>query len=64
VLPLILRNEINRRCLAPVTHDPHGFTYDKRRLLRAIVSQIDTAIFEGLERGRLRRVLGARSILT
>ena len=56
-VPLILRNELIG-VFSAVTHDPHGFTYDKRRLLRAIVSQIDTAIFEGLERGRLRRVLG------
>jgi adenylate cyclase len=56
-VPLILRNEIIG-VFSAVTHDPHGFTYDKRRLLHAIVSQIDTAIFEGLERSRLRRVLG------
>jgi adenylate cyclase len=56
-VPLILRNEIIG-VFGAATHDLHGFTYDKRRLLRAIVSQVDTAIFEGLERSRLRRVLG------
>lgn len=56
-VPLILRNEIIG-VFGAATHDPHGFSYDKRRLLRAIVSQVDTAIFEGLERSRLRRVLG------
>ncbi len=56
-LPLILRDEIIG-VLGAVRHDPRGFTSDERRLLRAIVSQMDTAIFEGLERGRLRRVLG------
>jgi adenylate cyclase len=56
-VPLVLRDEIIG-VLSAVRHDPHGFTSDERRLLHAIVSQMDTAIFEGLERGRLRRVLG------
>jgi adenylate cyclase len=56
-VPLILRDEIIG-VLGAVRHDPRGFTSDERRLLHAIVSQMDTAIFEGLERGRLRRVLG------
>jgi adenylate cyclase len=56
-VPLILRGEIIG-VFGAVTHDPHGFNYDRRRLLHAIVSQMDTAIFEGLERNRLRRVLG------
>jgi class 3 adenylate cyclase len=55
--PLILRDEI-LGVFGALRHDPRGFTSDERRLLHAIVSQMDTAIFEGLERGRLRRVLG------
>jgi hypothetical protein len=35
-----------------------GFSAEDSRLLRAIGSQIDTAIFESLERRRLRQVLG------
>jgi adenylate cyclase len=57
-LPLILRNEIigvlgviNRR-------GSRGFTAEDQRLLNAIGSQMDTAIFESIERRRLRQVLG------
>ena len=57
-IPLILRNEIIG-VFGAVNRDPqHRFTSDHRRLLRAIVSQMDTAIFESLEQRRLRRVLG------
>lgn len=55
--PLILRNEVIG-VFGAISRQAHGFSYDQRRLLRAIVSQMDTAIFEGLERSRLRRVLG------
>ncbi len=56
-IPLILRDQIIG-VFGAVSREPHGFTSDERRLLKAIVSQMDTAIFEGLERSRLRRVLG------
>jgi len=57
-VPLILRNEIIG-VFGAVNRDPkHRFTTDHRRLLIAIVSQMDTAIFESLEQRRLRRVLG------
>lgn len=57
-IPLILRNEIIG-VFGAVNRDPqHRFTGDHRRLLKAIVSQMDTAIFESLEQRRLRRVLG------
>jgi class 3 adenylate cyclase len=57
-IPLILRNEIIG-VFGAVNRDPqHRFTADHRRLLKAIVSQMDTAIFESLEQRRLRRVLG------
>src|SRR5688572_21169435 len=57
-LPLILNEAIigvlgviNRR-------DSTGFNAEDKRLLTAIGSQIDTAIFENIERRRLRQVLG------
>ena len=56
-VPLILRDQIIG-VFGAVSREPQGFTSDERRLLKAIVSQMDTAIFEGLERSRLRRVLG------
>jgi adenylate cyclase len=57
-IPLILRNEIIG-VFGAVNRDPkRRFTADHRRLLKAIVSQMDTAIFESLEQRRLRRVLG------
>ncbi len=57
-VPLILRNEIIG-VFGTVNRDPQRrFTGDHRRLLKAIVSQMDTAIFESLEQRRLRRVLG------
>ncbi len=57
-IPLILHDEVigvfgvANRCR------PRGFDVGDRRLLRAIASQMDTAIFESLERRRLRQVLG------
>ena len=62
-VPLILRNEIIG-VFGAVSHDPGGFTSDERRLLHAIVSQMDTAIFEGLERSRLAACWAGRSIRT
>jgi adenylate cyclase len=35
-------------------HGPGGFTRDDKRLLKAITSQVDTAIFESLDRRRVR----------
>ncbi|MBN1486939.1 MAG: GAF domain-containing protein [Anaerolineae bacterium] len=58
-VPLILRDEVIGVFGALSDHEPHqGFSVDDRRLLRAIVSQMDTAILESLEKRRLRRVLG------
>jgi len=57
-IPLILNNEIIG-VLGVVNHyRPAGFRSEDRRLLSAIGSQMDTAIFESLERRRLRQVLG------
>ncbi len=57
-LPLILNDQIIG--VLGVANGRHqgGFTSDDRRLLSAIGSQIDTAIFENIERRRLRQVLG------
>ncbi len=57
-IPLILQNEIIGVLGVVNRYGPRGFRSDDRRLLSAIGSQMDTAIFESLERRRLRQVLG------
>lgn len=57
-IPLILRHEIIGVLGVVNRYGPRGFSQEDRRLLSAIASQMDTAIFESLERRRLRRVLG------
>jgi adenylate cyclase len=57
-IPLILHNEIIGVLGVVNCYGPHGFDVEDRRLLSAIASQMDTAIFESLERRRLRQVLG------
>ncbi len=57
-IPLILHNEIIGVLGVVNCYGPHGFDVEDRRLLGAIASQMDTAIFESLERRRLRQVLG------
>lgn len=57
-IPLILHNEIIGVLGVTNYYGPRGFDAGDRRLLRAIASQMDTAIFESLERRRLRQVLG------
>ena len=57
-IPLILRNEIIGVLGVVNRYGPRGFRTEDRRLLSAIGSQMDTAIFESLERRRLRQVLG------
>jgi class 3 adenylate cyclase len=57
-VPLILRDEIIGVLGVANRYGPGGFNVEDRRLLNAIGSQMDTAIFESLERRRLRRVLG------
>lgn len=56
--PLILNGEIIGVFGLVNRYEPLGFSGDDRRLLAAIASQMDTAIFENLERRRLRKVLG------
>ena len=57
-IPLILRNKIIGVLGVVNRYGPRGFNLDDHRLLSAIGSQMDTAIFESLERRRLREVLG------
>jgi adenylate cyclase len=57
-IPLILHNEIIGVLGVVNCYGPRGFDAEDRRLLSAIASQMDTAIFESLERRRLRQVLG------
>ncbi len=57
-IPLILHNEIIGVLGVTNRYEEHGFDAADRRLLSAIASQMDTAIFESLERVRLRQVLG------
>jgi adenylate cyclase len=57
-IPLILHDEIIGVLGVVNRYGPRGFRSEDRRLLRAIGSQMDTAIFESLERRRLRQVLG------
>lgn len=60
-IPLILESEILGVFGVVNRYGAGGFNEEDRLLLEAIASQIDTAIFEGLEKRRLREVLG-RSI--
>ncbi|MBN1218606.1 MAG: GAF domain-containing protein [Anaerolineae bacterium] len=57
-IPLILNERIIGVLGVVNGYGPNGFTSDERRLLHAIGSQMDTAIFENLEQHRLRQVLG------
>jgi class 3 adenylate cyclase len=57
-IPLILEREIIGVLGMVNRYGSAGFDQDDRRILRGIGSQMDTAIFESLERRRLRQVLG------
>jgi class 3 adenylate cyclase/GTP-sensing pleiotropic transcriptional regulator CodY len=57
-LPLILNEQIIGVLGVVNRYGPHGFTAADCRLLNAIGSQIDTAIYERREIRRLRHVLG------
>ncbi|MBN1483157.1 MAG: GAF domain-containing protein [Chloroflexia bacterium] len=57
-IPLILHEEIIGVLGVANRYGPAGFRQHDRRLLSAIASQMDTTIFESLERRRLRQVLG------
>lgn len=57
-LPLILNDRVIGVLGVANRQGQDGFHHSDQRLLNAIGSQIDTAIFESLEQHRLRRVLG------
>jgi adenylate cyclase len=57
-IPLILHNEVIGVLGVANHYGSRGFDPDDCRLLSAIASQMDTAIFESMERVRLRQVLG------
>jgi adenylate cyclase len=59
--PLILNEQVIGVFGAINSSRPRGFTADDGRMLAAITSQVDTAVFERLERRRMRKVL-SRSV--
>jgi adenylate cyclase len=60
-VPLILNEKIIGVFGTVNSTNPRGFNAEDRRMLRAITSQVDTAVFERLERRRMRKVL-SRSV--
>jgi len=56
--PLRLRDQVIGVFGGANSQHPQGFTAENRRMLKAITSQVDTAIFERLEQRRVRQVLG------
>jgi len=60
-VPLILKDKIIGVFGAVNSTNEYGFSRDDRRMLSAITSQVDTAVFERLERRRMRKVL-SRSV--
>ena len=60
-VPLVIDSRVMGVFGAINSHNPRGFTHDDGRLLKAITSQLDSAVFERLERRRMRQVL-SRSV--
>ncbi|MBC8098250.1 MAG: GAF domain-containing protein, partial [Armatimonadetes bacterium] len=60
-IPLILNEKVIGVFGTANSTSPRGFNAEDRRMLGAITSQVDTAVFERLERRRMRRVL-SRSV--
>ncbi|MGB7340776.1 MAG: adenylate/guanylate cyclase domain-containing protein [Phototrophicaceae bacterium] len=60
-VPLILNSQVMGVFGAINSQHLYGFSEDEGRLLKAITSQLDSAVFERLERRRMRRVL-SRSV--
>lgn len=56
-VPLILNSQVMGVFGAVNSHNPRGFNRDDGRLISAITSQLDSAVFERLERRRMRQVL-------
>ncbi|MEL6272121.1 MAG: adenylate/guanylate cyclase domain-containing protein, partial [Chloroflexota bacterium] len=57
-VPLVLRDRIIGVFGGLNSNNARGFTAENRRMLNAIVSQVDTAVFERMEQRRVRKVLG------
>lgn len=57
-VPLVLHDKIIGVFGGVNSRNARGFNAEDRRMLNAIVSQVDTAVFERLEQRRVRRVLG------
>lgn len=57
-VPLILRDKVIGVFGGLNSRHPNGFNAEDRRMLQAIVSQTDTAVFERMEQRRVRQVLG------
>lgn len=60
-IPLILNDSIIGVFGAVNSQNARGFTHEDQLMLQAITSQVDTAIFERLERRQMRKVL-SRSV--
>lgn len=60
-VPLILNEKVIGVFGTVNSTNPRGFNAEDRRMLVAITSQVDTAVFERLENRRMRRVL-SRSV--
>lgn len=56
--PLILNDRVIGVFGAVNSRNKKGFSVDDKRMITAITSQVDTAVFERLERRRMRQVLG------
>jgi adenylate cyclase len=57
-VPLILRDQVIGVFGGVNSKNPRGFNAEDRRMLHAVVSQTDTAVFERMEQRRVRQVLG------
>lgn len=60
-IPLILNEQVIGVFGVINSRSPYGFSAEDRRVLQAVTSQVDTAVFERLEHRRMRRAL-SRSV--
>lgn len=60
-IPLILNERLIGVFGTVNSTNPRGFSAEDRRMLTAVTSQVDTAVFERLERRRMRKVM-SRSV--
>ena len=57
-VPIVLHDRVIGVFGGVNSKNPIGFNAEDRRILNAIVSQVDTAVFERMEQRRVRQVLG------